>query len=416
MPSTLDMQGLDNHISWKRKAAVFLTSQTISLFGSSVVQFAIIWHITLTTSSGAMVTVSTVCSFLPQVLISLFAGVWADRYNRKFLIIFADVAIAISTLALAVLFLIGYKELWLLFAVSAIRSMGTGVQLPAVGALLPQFVPQEKLMRVNGINGSIQALMMLLSPGVSGIILSFYNLEAAFFVDVFTAAIAVCIMLFLPVTAHKKANEKQAAGYLDDLRLGIKYTLSHKLIKRLLIFYAVFMFLVTPAALLTPLMTARTFGEEVWRLTANEVSFSVGAMIGGLIIASWGGFRNRIHTLAFASIFFALFTAAIGLSTGFTVYLAVIFMTGIFMPMLNSSSTVLLQETVEEAMMGRVFGLAQIVASISLPLGMLVFGPAADAVKVEYLLIVSGILMAIPGILIVTNKNIIPVHEKKDYD
>ncbi len=101
--------------NWKTKIILFLTAQTISLFGSSLVQYAIIWYITLTTSSGMMLTISTVCGFLPQIAISLFAGVWIDRYDRKKMIMLSDGVIAIATLVLAVLFLTGYKSIWLLF-------------------------------------------------------------------------------------------------------------------------------------------------------------------------------------------------------------------------------------------------------------------------------------------------------------
>lgn len=111
--------------NWKKNSILFLLSQSISLFGSSIVQYAIIWHITLTTGSGLMMTLSTLSGFLPQVFISLFAGVWADRYSKKFLIMVSDTAIALSTLVLAIFFLSGIDSIWLLFIGLAIRSFGS---------------------------------------------------------------------------------------------------------------------------------------------------------------------------------------------------------------------------------------------------------------------------------------------------
>lgn len=99
--------------NWKAQIRRFLTAQSISLLGSSLVQYAIVWHITLTTSSGAMMTLSTLCGFLPQIAISMFAGVWVDRYNRKKLIMMADGLIAASTLILAILFMTRYRQVWL---------------------------------------------------------------------------------------------------------------------------------------------------------------------------------------------------------------------------------------------------------------------------------------------------------------
>src|SRR6185437_16579139 len=99
--------------NWKRNIIIFLSSQTISLFGSSLVQYAIMWHITLTTKSGLMMTLYIICGFIPTFILSPVAGVWADRYNRKMLIILADGLIAFATLILAILFLMGFDAIWL---------------------------------------------------------------------------------------------------------------------------------------------------------------------------------------------------------------------------------------------------------------------------------------------------------------
>lgn len=152
---------------WKKNISLFLASQSVSLFGSSLVQYAIIWYITLTTQSGIMMTISTVCGFLPQLLISSFGGVWADRYNKKHIIVISDSAIAISTLIVAILFITGVESIWILFIALAIRSFGAGVQTPTVNAIVPNIVPQEKLMKVNGINTTIQSIILILSPAAA---------------------------------------------------------------------------------------------------------------------------------------------------------------------------------------------------------------------------------------------------------
>src|SRR5690625_688923 len=128
--------------NWLKNIALFLSSQTISLFGSSLVQYAIMWHITLTTESGLMMTLYILCGFIPTFILSPIAGVWADRFNRKFLIAAADGLIALATLILAILFLMGFESIWLLFVMAGVRAFGTGIQMPAVGAILPQIVPQ----------------------------------------------------------------------------------------------------------------------------------------------------------------------------------------------------------------------------------------------------------------------------------
>ncbi len=391
---------------WKKKSFLFLSGQAFSLFGSSLVQFAIIWYITLSTKSGTMMTISAICGFLPQIIISLFAGVWADRYSRKHMIIYADMAIATSTLVLAILFLVGYDQLWLLFLVSAIRSLGSGIQAPAINAMIPQLVPQHELMKYNGIASSVMSLTMLLSPAASGAILSVANLETTFFIDVVTAIIAISILFSIKIAPHKKAAERQDTGYLEDLKVGISYIRSHTPIMNLLVFFSLFFILITPAAFLTPLMIARSFGEEVWRLTLNEVMFSGGSILGGIIIAAWGGFKSKSTTIAFSGIGFGVLTFALGLSSIFWIYLVIMFITGIFLPFFNSSSIVLLQERVDPDIQGRVFGLVQIVMSTAMPIGMMVCGPLAEVVSVELQLIITGVLMTILGVVVILKKNL----------
>lgn len=387
---------------WKKKTALFLTGQTVSLFGSSLVQFVIIWYITLTTQSGMMMTLATVFGFLPQIVISIFAGVWADRVPRKKLIIWADAGIAFFTLLLIVAFMTGFREIWLLFVISGIRSVGTGIQSPAVNALLPQLVPPQKLMKVNGINSSIQSLTLLISPAVGGALLTAAPLEICFMVDVVTALVAIVLMVVLKVMPLPK-TEGPKAGYFDDLRAGFSYMRTHPFIKDLLVFFAVFFFLIVPGAYLTPLLIARNYGEEVWRLTANEVIYSGGAILGGLAIAAWGGLKNRLYTIALFSGLFGLLMAVLGFTTNFVAYLIIMLMLGVCGPFLNATFTVMLQEKTDAQMQGRMFGFVQIIISTVMPLGMLIFGPLADVVKIEWLLIITGVVMVITGVCILFN-------------
>src|SRR5690606_16988475 len=169
----------------------FLSAQTISLFGTSLVQYAIMWHVTLDTKSGVMMMFYIICGFLPTFFLTPFAGVWADRYNRKLLIVLSDSIIALATLVLALVFLAGYKSYLLLFAVVILRALGTGVQTPAVGAFLPQIVPEDKLTKANAYSTSIQSFIMLVSPMVSAALLTLTTIELIFFIDVATAALAV---------------------------------------------------------------------------------------------------------------------------------------------------------------------------------------------------------------------------------
>lgn len=391
--------------NWKRNILLFISSQTVSLFGSALVQYAITWYITLKTQSGTMMTIAIICGFLPTFFLSPFAGVWADRYNRKLLIILSDSMIAVATLILAILFFMGYEALWLLFVALAVRALGAGIQTPAVGAFIPQFVPEEKLTKVNASNGTIQSMVLLLAPMLSGALLTMTTIETIFFIDVVTAAAAVlALLLFLKVPPHAKALEKQTMSYFDDMMKGLIYIKNHDYVKTFFVFCAFFFFLAAPVAFLTPLQTTRSFGNQVWRLTAIEITFSAGMMAGGLLMASWEGFKNKIHTMTLSSLAIGACTFALGVVPVFWIYLFFMALVGVSMPIFNTPSTVLLQQKVEGDFLGRVFGVLGMISSSMMPLGMLVFGPLADIIKIEWMLIGTGILMFIEGFFLIGNK------------
>lgn len=399
---------MDIKKNWKKNTALFLGSQTISFFGSMLVQYAITWYITLTTQSGVMMTISIMCGFLPTFFLSPFGGVWADRYDRKILIIFSDSLIAISTLLLAILFFMGYESVWLLFAASAIRALGTGIHTPAIGAFIPQLVPEEKLTRVNAAYTTIQSMVMLVAPMLSGALLTMATIETIFFIDVITAAIAVSILVFLlHVPAHAKARGKQTTSYFEDMLEGITYIRNHGYVRTFFLFCIAFFILISPAAFLTPLQVARSFGSDVWRLTAMEVAFSVGMMLGGILMVYWSGFKNKVYTMIASVLANGVIVLALGLTPVFWAYLVFMALIGVVMPVFNTPATVLLQQKVEEAFLGRVFGVMSMIVSSMMPLGMLVFGPVADFISIEWLLIGTGVLMVVQSLSMLKSEALI---------
>lgn len=370
------------------------------------------WHITLSTQSGMMMTLFIIAGFLPTFFLSPFAGVWADRYNRKLLIMLADGGIALATLILALLFLSGYQSIWLLFIIAAIRACGAAIQTPAVGAMLPQLVPENTLMRVNGINGTVQSIIFFAAPMVSAALLSVTTLEIILFVDIITAAIAIVILAFLHVS--KQERIASTLSYLEDFKSGLRYIGQHAFLKSFFIFFALLFFLMAPSAFLTPLQVTRAFGDDVWRLTAIELAFSGGMMIGGALIAMWQGFSNRIHTMVLAGIVYATCTISFGLIPSFWPYIAVMALCGIALPSFNTPAMTLLQEKVDPDYLGRIFGVFSMISSSMMPIGMLLFGPFADIIAIEWLLILSGLLMLALILALTKNRALLEAGKQKD--
>lgn len=378
---------------WVRDTVVFLSGQTVSLFGSMLVQYAVLWHLTLETRSGAVLALSSVFGFLPQAVVSIFGGVWADRHNRKLLVIGADATIAVTTLALALLMLSGHDDLWLIYAALAIRSAGAGVQTPAVASMVPQIVPMRHLMRVNGINATIQSAMMLVAPAVAAAVYASADIVAVFFVDVVTAVIGIGMLLLVPVATIVRTQADGPTSYFGDLVGGLRYVAGHAFVRWVLVLFAVVFVLIVAPSYLTPLMVARTFGPEVWKLTANELAFSIGMLLGGGAVAIWAAKRSRIGLIIGSTLAFGGISIGLGVSTNLWVFLGFMFLLGLAVPFFSTPSTTVLQETVEPEMQGRVFGFVGIVMAVAMPFGMAVFGPLADVVSVELLLILAGVAL-----------------------
>lgn len=376
---------------WKRGTALFLISQCVSLFGSTIVQMAIVWQATLETSSGTWVAAFSVCAYLPQFLISFAGGVWADRYPRRRLIMGADAVIAASTLLLAMALprLSGRDAAYAaILAVSVVRSLGAGVQTPAVNAVIPQLVPKGALMRVNGVNAAMQAVVQFAAPAAAGLLLTFSSFRRVLLVDVATAAVG--IGLFACVALPSDPPARARAGMHFEMRQGAAYALSHPLLGRLLAVYGLFTFLCVPAGFLAQLLVSQMYGSSYACLTAVELAGFAGMALGGALMGTWGGFASRFKTLRTGLAAFGALAAAMGLVRSFPLYLALMALYGVALTMVQTAATTLVQESAEGAMQGRMFGLMSAMYSGFLPVGMAVFGPLADRVPLQAIMVLSG--------------------------
>lgn len=395
----------EKQTNWKSQAMLFLISQCITLFGSTLVQMAIVWYVTIQTSSGVWVAAFTVCSYLPQFLISFVAGVWADRHSRKKLIIGADSLIALVTFLMVLAIPhITDKTVVLggLLVMSVIRSFGAGIQTPAVNAVIPQLVPEDQIMRFNGINATMQSVVQFAAPAAAGILLTMNTLSSTLIID--TATAIVGIGLLSAVIIPKQAIQSKGTSVFIDMKIGIKYTLSDKLIGKVLTVYGLFIFLCVPAGFLSQLFVSRVYGETYWYLTAAELAGFIGMVAGGILMSIWGGFKSRVTTMSVGLIAFGSLAIGMGLSKQFALYLTLMIIYGVAITMVQTATTTLIQEKAEMSMQGRVFGLLGAMYSGFLPVGMAIFGPMADEISLQWIMIGSGIALIALSIFVGTNK------------
>ena len=388
------MDQAQNH--WKRKTILFLISQCITLFGSMIVQMSIIWYVTLKTSSGGWVAAFTICSYLPQFLISFFAGVWADRYSRKKLIILADGVITVATLVMfLVMPMISSDSILLsaLLAVSIIRSVGAGIQTPAVNAVIPQLVPEEYLMKYNGLNATVQSIVQFAAPAVAGAVLSIGTFRATLFIDILTALVGIGLLSCVLLPKQEASNE--TATVFSEIKAGIRYSFSDKLIGKILIVYGLYILLCVPAGFMAALLVSRVYGDVYWYLTAVELVGFAGMALGGVLMGVWGGFKSRIKTFALGLFVLSLMTIGMGVSPYFILYLVLMFVYSIALTMIQTATTTIIQEKADSSMQGRVFGLMGAMYSGFLPVGMAIFGPLADVMPLQWIIVGSGIALVL---------------------
>lgn len=388
------MDQAQNH--WKRKTILFLISQCITLFGSMIVQMSIIWYVTLKTASGGWIAAFTICSYLPQFLISFFAGVWADRYSRKKLIILADGVITVATLVMfLVMPMISLDSILLsaLLAVSIIRSVGAGIQTPAVNAVIPQLVPEEYLMKYNGLNATVQSVVQFAAPAVAGAVLSIGTFRATLFIDILTALVGIGLLSCVLLPKQEASNEN--VSVFSEIKAGIRYSFSDKLIGKILIVYGLYILLCVPAGFMAALLVSRVYGDVYWYLTAVELVGFAGMALGGVLMGIWGGFKSRIKTFALGLFVLSLMTIGMGVSPYFILYLVLMFVYSIALTMIQTATTTIIQEKADSSMQGRVFGLMGAMYSGFLPVGMAIFGPLADVMPLQWIIVGSGIALVL---------------------
>ena len=205
------------------------------------------------------------------------------------------------------------------------------------------------------------------------------------------------------LTVKRKQNGYRVYTNENIQRL-IQYTLSDQLIGNVLTVYGLFIFLCVPAGFLSQLFVSRVYGETYWHLTAVELTGFIGMVAGGLLMSTWGGFKSRRTTMTVGLTAFGSLAIGMGLSKQFALYLTLMILYGVAITMVQTATTTLIQEKAEVSMQGRVFGLLGAMYSGFLPVGMAVFGPMADVIPIQWIMIGSGIALIALSIFVGTNK------------
>lgn len=394
--------------NWKINIAYLLFSQSISSIGTMLVQYAIIWHVTLFTKSGLMTGIITSVGLFPMIIVMPFAGALADQYNRKMISVISDSLIAVVSVLVAIILLVTNNlenNMILLVGFAFVRSIGQGFQTPAVSAILPQLVPKESLVRINGIEQTIQASMMLVSPAIAATLLTIFPLPFILLIDFITAIIGVTIMITKVYVSDIKTTKKVQINIIDDIKSGLKYLSAKKSLVALIFVGFIGSVLSTPASSLAPLQITREFNDGLWQLSATEIGFAMGMLLGGLIMSIWGGLNDKLKTIALGYSLLIIPFLILGLTSYFWLYFFMMGTVGLIVPISRTAMVSFFQFSTDTSHMGRVMSIVTTIISFASPTTLLIVGPLADIISINSIMIGAGILFIPLVIWLLFGKN-----------
>jgi DHA3 family macrolide efflux protein-like MFS transporter len=401
---------------WKVSFFTIWSGQALSLLGSMLVQFALIWYLTVETGSATVLATASLVGLLPQVILGPIVGTLVDRWNRRAIMIIADGIIALATIVLAVLFAMNRIEIWYIYFLMFIRSLAGGFHSNSMTASTSLMVPKEHLTRIQGVNQMLNGGLNIVAAPLGAVLLEWLPMQGILAIDVITAFFAIMPLFFIAVPqperieqGHLQSAEKPSVW--QDFLSGLRYMLSWPGLMVIGMMAILINFLLTPAFSLLPLLVKDYFGGGAIQLSWVNSAFGVGIILGGLLLGVWGGFKRKILTSMVGLIGMGIGVMLVSITPPTGIYIAVggALLTGIMQPITNGPLFAVMQSTVAPDMQARIFSLLGSLASGMSPIGLIIAGPISDKLGIQTWFLLGGtlcILMAIVGLFIPALMNI----------
>jgi len=382
--------------NWKLPFFTIWTGQQLSHIGTIAGQFALVWWLTRETGSAVVLTTATMVALGPSIVFGPFVGPLIDRWNRKTVIILSDTFIAMVSLWLAYLFWTGVMQVWHIYIVMLLRAFGDMFHGPAYVATIPLMVPKEQLIRVSGMSTVVNGLKGMIGPSLGAVLMELLPLHGVMLVDVVTAAIAVLaiVLVTIPQPDASEVESIRRASYFENLFEGLRFAIKWRGMMILLAGVSIVKIILLPAFSLMPLLVLEHFGKTSAQLGMMQALSGGGAMLGGLVLTAWGGFKKRIHTvlIGFGGLGVAAFVLGILPGAFFWPALGLAALMGIMSAAFNSATSALLQGSIPKHIQGRFFALFGSLVSITSPIGLALAGPFAERFGVPLLYTVGGLV------------------------
>jgi MFS family permease len=373
-------------------------SQLVSLTGSAMTAFAVPLWIYLETGSLVNFALFAAVSLVPGMLVLPFAGVLVDRHSRRAVMLVSDTVSATVQVSLLVLLLTGSLQIWHIYALLSALSVAVTFHRLAYASAIPQIVPKRYLGHANGLvqvgNGVGQFLVPVAAVGV----LAAIGLEGILFLDVLSYAVATTVLVLVrfPVRMAYRRRETMAT----EIRSGFRYAMGSPGLRAMLLFFAsINIFLGPLLILIQPLVL--DFGT-LRSVTEVSVAGGIGATVGGVAMALWGGpARRKMLGVLCSALALAVAAAIAGLRPSVPVVATGVFGMFVGLTIMNAIYATIVQVKIPARFHGRVFAVNTLFAFCTLPIGFIVVGPTLSG-ALNPLLEPGGALAGTVGQLIGT--------------
>jgi DHA3 family macrolide efflux protein-like MFS transporter len=386
--------------NWKRTFTIIWSGQFFSILTSSLVNFAIIIWLSLQTGSAEILAFAAIAGMLPQTVIGPFTGALIDRWNRKRIMMLADTFIALCTLILALLFWFDKAELWHIFALLALRSVGSSFHMPAMQASVPLLAPSDQLTRIAGINQIIASVSQIAGPALGAMMITIWDIEYVLIFDVAGALIAVSSLFFVNIPNPEK-TENSERHFLKEMKEGAMVVLRNKGLSLVFLYSIIILFFIIPISVLFPLMTLDYFNGTEFQAGVIEAVWSVGALAGGAIMGVKVYKVNRVGLINWTYILLGMAFMGSGILSpnGYIWFAILTCISGIAGAVYNSAFTGLVQNKIDPSALGRVFSTFYAVALIPSMIGLIGIGFIADTIGLNTSFIISGLVIILTGVI-----------------
>ncbi|MCR2041322.1 MFS transporter [Parvibacter caecicola] len=396
----LSAAGLPLQKRWLSIIAVIWAGQAVSMITSYAAGYAVVWYVTETTESALMLSIMTACVMLPIGLISPFGGLVADRHNRKLIMIVADGAVGLVSLAAALLIMAGEVSLPLLLSICLARAVGQAFHGPAMMATMPMLVPDEHLLRINTLDQLLNSVASIGAPAFGILLYTTLGFPSVMLLDFAGACAAILGLALAKVpTVVDPAVEGQRA--LANLLDGWREIGKTRGLGLLMAVVTLAMVIFGPLSAVFPLITYSHFGGDGYMASIAEAAFGIGMVVGSAALMAWGGGKRLAALIAVACVVTGAVTAIIGLlpPSAFPVFVGLVATMAVACAWYNGPIMTLIQRHVPDEKMGRAMGLLTAMMGIATPVGVVLGGILAEAVGIAPFFVMDGLACLALGLV-----------------